>query len=436
MSARNRSVEPRPDASRPDAPPPGKNRWGIVLSAVVIHLSIGSAYSYSVFKVPLADALGWSSTQTSLAFTLAIFFLGLSAAVFGGFVERRGPRTSALLAAALFAGGHAVAGAAVAAGSLWGFYLGYGVIGGIGLGIGYIAPVSTLVQWFPDRRGMATGMAVLGFGAGALVASPIAARLIESVGIAQTFVVLGAAFLVLMASGASYIAKPPASWAPPAKVGATTRVRSREDLAQLSAREALRTPRFWMLWWMMFVNISAGIMLISVASPLAQEQIGMTAVAAAAMVGIMGLFNGAGRIGWASLSDYLGRENVFLLFFAAQFVAFLLLPRTSDALSFQILLFTVLTMYGGGFASLPAFIGDLFGTKQLAAIHGLLLTAWSMAGIVGPMVVAQIKDRTGGFEPAFYVFAGLLLLALVTSLAMARNLRSIRRRNAVGFVEA
>jgi len=409
---------------------PVKNRWLIVLSAVVIHLSIGSAYMYSVFKRPLADALGWSSTETSLAFTVAIFFLGLSAAVFGPFVERRGPRASALVAAVLFAGGHAIAGAAVAAGSLWLFYVGYGVVGGIGLGIGYISPVSTLVTWFPDRRGMATGMAVLGFGAGALLASPIAARLIQSVGISQTFFVLGAVFLVLMASGASYIAKPPAGWTPAAAASGTRRTRVTEDLAQLTAREALRTPRFWMLWVMMFINISAGIMLISVASPLAQEQIGMTAVAAAAMVGLMGLFNGAGRIGWASASDYLGRENVFILFFAVQLAAFLLLPLTSNALLFQVLLFTVLTMYGGGFASLPAFIGDLFGTKQLAAIHGLLLTAWSMAGIVGPMVVAFVRDRTGSYELSFYLFAGLLLLALVTSLGMAANLRSIRQRNA------
>lgn len=413
-----------------------KNRWLIVLSAVVIHLSIGSAYTYSVFKVPLADTLGWSSTQTSLAFTLAIFFLGLSAAVFGPLVERRGPRQSALLAAVLFAGGHAIAGAAVAAGSLWLFYLGYGVVGGIGLGIGYISPVSTLVKWFPDRRGLATGMAVLGFGAGALLASPIAARLIQSVGVSQTFFILGTVFLVLMASGASYITRPPEGWAPAATKGGANRTRKTEDLAQLTAREAMRTPRFWMLWIMMFINISAGIKLISVASPLAQDQIGMTAVAAAAMVGIMGLFNGAGRIGWASFSDYLGRENVFMLFFAVQFVAFLLLPVTTNAILFQILLFTVLTMYGGGFASLPAFIGDLFGTKQLAAIHGLLLTAWSMAGIVGPMVVAYVRDATGSYTLSFYLFAGLLLLALATSVAMTLNLRKIRQENELAFAKA
>ena len=414
-----------------------KHPWLIVLSAVVIHVSIGSAYAYSVFKRPLAELLGWSSTETSLAFTLAIVFLGLSAALFGPFVERRGPRTSALLAAALFASGHAIAGVAVLTGSLWLFFLGYGVVGGIGLGIGYISPISTLVQWFPYRRGMATGMAVLGFGAGALLASPIAARLIESAGVAQTFFLLGGAFLILMATGASYIAKPPAGWAPAAaEAKDAARAKANTDLGQLTAREALRTPRFWMLWAMMFINISAGIKLISVASPLAQEQVGMTAAAAAAMVGFMGLFNGAGRIGWASFSDYVGRQNIFILFFAVQLVAFLLLPMTSNALLFQILLFAVLTMYGGGFASLPAFIGDLFGTEQLAAIHGLLLTAWSMAGIAGPMVVARIRDATGSYDLSFYLFAGLLLVALGIALAMAANLRQIRREHGLSQMPA
>lgn len=404
-----------------------KNRWLIALSAVAIHLSIGSAYAYSVFKRPLADTLGWSSTETSLAFTLAIVFLGLSAALFGPFVERKGPRISALVAAVLFSAGHVISGFGVGAGSLIVFYLGYGVVGGIGLGIGYISPVSTLVSWFPDRRGLATGMAVLGFGAGALVASPVAARLIVALGVPQTFFILGAAFIVLMATGASYIEKPPPGWKPATLAnGKKPRTLVLEDLGQLTSREALQTPRFWLLWVMMFINISAGIKLISVASPLAQDQVGMTAVAAAAIVGLMGLFNGGGRIGWAALSDYVGRGNVFILFFAVQLVAFLLLPGTTDPLLFQVLLFTVLTMYGGGFAMLPAFIGDLFGTRQLAAIHGLLLTAWSMAGIVGPMLVAYIVDRTGSYALSFYLFAGLLGVALVTSLALATNLRRLR----------
>lgn len=408
-----------------------KNRWLIALSAVAIHVSIGSAYAYSVFKRPLTETLGWSNTETSLAFTVAIVVLGLSAAVFGPFVERRGPRISALVAAALFSAGHLVSGLAVHLGSLVLFFVGYGLIGGIGLGIGYISPVSTLVKWFPDRRGLATGMAVLGFGAGAMLASPVAAHLIETSGIALTFALLGGGFFVMMAAGALYIERPPEGWAPAAMAEGRTRTRITADLGQLTSAEALRTPRFWMLWVMMFINISAGIKLISVASPLAQEQVGMTAVAAAAVVGIMGLFNGVGRIGWASLSDYIGRANIFMLFFAVQAVAFLLMPRVSDPLLFQILLFTVLTMYGGGFASLPAFIGDLFGTRQLAAIHGLLLTAWSMAGIAGPMIVAYVRDSTGGYTVSFYIFAALLVIALLTSFAMARNMRQVRRMSAV-----
>lgn len=405
-----------------------RNRWLIALSAIAIHISIGSAYAYSVFKRPLTDALGWSATETSLAFTLAIFFLGMSAAVFGQFVERRGPRVAAIVAAALFAGGHMIAGLAVSIGHLPLFYLGYGAIGGIGLGIGYIAPVSTLIKWFPDRRGLATGMAVLGFGAGALIASPIAAQLIQHVGIAQTFVILGAGFLVLMSAGAAYIARPPDDWAMHMAANGSPKQTANRDLAQMTAREAVRTRRFWMLWVMMFINISAGIMMISVASPLAQEKVGMTAVAAATMVGLMGLFNGGGRIGWAALSDYVGRSNIFILFFAVQLAAFLILPITAHAIAFQALLFIVLTMYGGGFASLPAFIGDLFGTKELAAIHGLLLTSWSMAGIAGPMVIAAVRDTTGSYDAAFYIFAVLLAVALATSIMMAINMRRIRAR--------
>lgn len=408
-----------------------KNRWLIALSAVAIHISIGSAYAFSVFKKPLADQLQWSDTQTALAFTLAIFFLGVSAAFFGKFVEKYGPRKSAITAAFLFSFGLIGAGLSVHYGSLIGFYLTYGFIGGMGLGIGYISPVSTLVKWFPDRRGLATGIAVMGFGAGALLCSPIAARLIEAVGITSTFYTLGAVYFILMMSGALYIVRPPEGWMPKGmkeKVAGGT-MRIKEDLAQLTANEAIKTKRFWLLWLMMFVNISAGIMIISVASPLAQEKVGMTAVAAAGMVGIMGLFNGGGRIAWASLSDYLGRPNVFTIFFAVQVVGFFLLPQITHVIVFQIFLYVILTIYGGGFSSLPAFIGDLFGTKQLGAIHGYLLTAWSMAGIAGPMIVAYIHNLTGHYDVAFYVFGILLTVALVASLAIRKDIRRITNLN-------
>ncbi|WP_233254211.1 L-lactate MFS transporter [Salipaludibacillus keqinensis] len=414
-----------------------KNRWLIALSAVAIHLSIGSAYAYSVFQNPLASQLGWETTQVALAFTIAIFFLGVSAAFFGPFVEKKGPRKAALLAAVLFSTGLVGAGVAVSMESLALFLLFYGAVGGMGLGLGYISPVSTLVKWFPDRRGLATGMAVFGFGAGALIASPVAAQLIESVGIASTFFILGATFFILMVSGALYIAKPPVDWKPKTMLEKEEKQTQpvKEDLAQLTAKEAVKTKRFWMLWVMMFINISVGIMLISVASPMAQEKVGMTAIAAASMVGIMGLFNGGGRILWASASDYIGRARVYTIFFSIQLVAFLILPTISNVLLFQALIFIVISIYGGGFASLPAFIGDLFGTKELGAIHGLLLTSWSMAGVVGPMVVSFVREATNSYNLTFYIFAGLLVCAFVTSIYMTKNIKEVKKEKELRVIE-
>jgi len=410
-----------------------KNRWLIALAAVSIHLSIGSVYAYSVFKNPLMDQFGWDNKQVTVSFTLAICFLGLSAAAFGRFVEKYGPRKSATVSAILFSAGMLGTGLAVHLGSLTGYYLCYGVIGGIGLGIGYISPVSTLVKWFPDRRGLATGMAVMGFGAGSLICSPVAARLINAVGVANTFYILGTAYFVLMMSGALYIARPPEGWMPKGmleKRASGSERKAPEDLAQLTAVEALRTGRFWMLWVMMFVNISSGIMIISVASPMAQDKVGMSVAAAATMVGIMGLFNGGGRIGWAALSDYWGRTNVFTIFFASQLVLFLILPGVTNAIVFEIFILFIMTCYGGGFASLPAYIGDLFGTKQLGAIHGFLLTAWSAAGVVGPMLVASLYDSSQNYDMTFYVFAVLLAVALATTVLIRANIRKIRAAKA------
>jgi OFA family oxalate/formate antiporter-like MFS transporter len=406
-----------------------KNRWLIALSAVAIHLSIGSVYAYSVFKKPFSEVYGWDSTDVAFSFTIAIFFLGMSAAFFGRFVEKNGPRKSALLASVLFSGGLIGAGFSLQVESLYGFYITYGVIGGIGLGIGYISPVSTLVKWFPDRRGLATGMAVFGFGAGALIASPVAAMLMESVGISMTFYILGGTYFLLMTMGALYIEKPPEGWMPATAKEMTNegKTKIKQDLAQLTANEAVKTKRFWMLWWMMLINISAGIMLISVASPMAQEKVGMSAIAAASMVGIMGLFNGGGRIGWASLSDYLGRPNVYLTFFTVQLALFLLLPIITNAIVFQISIYIIISMYGGGFASLPAFIGDLFGTKQLGAIHGYLLTSWATAGVVGPMVVAYIRETTNSYNTTFYIFAVLIASALVISWLMKADVQRQRK---------
>ena len=407
-----------------------KNRWLIALSAIAIHLSIGSVYAYSVLKYPIVENLGWSDKTVTVSFTIAIALLGTSAASFGRFVEKWGPRKSATIAAFFFASGQVIAGFGMFSSSVTLFYLGYGVIGGIGLGLGYISPVSTLVKWFPDRRGLATGMAVMGFGAGSLIAAPVITQLIQGVGLHKMFFIMAVVYFILMISGASYIVKPEDGYMPSFTSNKEKKaIKITPSLQQLNAQEAIRTPRFWLLWMMMFINISTGIMLISAASPLAQTKAGMTATAAAAMVGIMGLFNGGGRLGWSAFSDRLGRSNVFLMFFAVEAIIMLLLPNVTNALLLQGLIFITVSMYGGGFALLPAFISDLFGTRQLGAIHGLLLTAWSAAGVFGPLLVAYINDATGSYNTAFYIFAGLIGIAFVISLVMKQNIRSFERQS-------
>ena len=407
-----------------------KNRWLMAVSAIAIHLSIGAAYAYSVYKNPLIETMGWSETNVTLAFTIMMTLAGISAAFFGNFVERNGPRKSATLAAVLFGFGQAGSGLAVYLDSSILFLLTYGLLSGLGLGIGYISPVSTLVKWFPDRRGLATGMAVLGFGSGALITAPVANSLITSVGISNTFFILGASYLTLMVLGATYIEPPKAGWMPEnmkkkAEAGQET---VKRDLRQLTAKEAVKTKHFWMLWTMMLINTSAGIMMISVASPMAQDVVGLSAAAAATMVGLMGIFNGGGRLGWAAASDFLGRPTTFLIFFMIQLVAFSTLPNTTNALLFQLLIFLVVSCYGGGFSNLPAFIGDLFGTKQLGAIHGYLLTTWSLGGIIGPMLVTNIKAVTGSYIPVFYVFLGLISIAFVISTLLIADIKKLKNQ--------
>ena len=407
-----------------------KNRWLIAASAVFIHISIGAAYAYSVYTQPLVETKGWSMASVTTAFTIMMVLGGGSAALFGKFVERSGPRKSAILAAVLFGLGQAGSGFAISMDSLTGFLLSYGLLSGLGLGIGYIAPVSTLVKWFPDKRGLATGMAVLGFGTGALITAPVAASLIESIGISYTFYILGISYFVLMMLGASYIAPPPKNWMPAgmkAAVKAGTR-KIKKDLSQATSGEAVRTKHVWMLWTMMLINTSAGIMMISVASPMAQNIVGLSAGAAATMVGIMGVFNGGGRLGWAAASDYISRPKVFIIFFIIQLAAFITLPIITSAFIFQIFIFLVVSCYGGGFSNLPAFIGDLFGTKELGAIHGYLLTTWSLGGLIGPTLVSQIYTRTGSYIPVFYVFTGLIIIALIISILLNRSIQKVKSK--------
>lgn len=409
-----------------------KNRWLIALAAVGIHISIGSVYAWSNFTDPLKNMFGWTDQEVAFTFSLAILFLGLSAAFLGHFVEKYGPRKAGLLAAAFFGVGIVGSGVAVLLESKYLLYLFYGVFGGIGLGVGYIAPVSTLVKWFPDRRGLATGLAIMGFGFAAAVASPVMDALIKSVGVANTFYILGGSYFVIMLLASLYLEKPPEGWMP---AGFKEKIQSGKkkanmDLSQLTANEAVKTRRFWYLWLMLFINVTCGIAILAVAKPLAQESIGIDMVAAAALVGAIGIFNGLGRIGWASLSDYIGRPNTYTAFFVLQIIMFALLPHTSEKFLFMIMLTIVYTCYGGGFASIPAYIGDLFGTKQLGAIHGYILTAWAAAGLAGPMFAAWVKDTTGTYAGSLTVFAGMFVIALIISLLIRIDINQLRKQNA------
>lgn len=408
-----------------------KNRWMIAACAVGIHISIGSVYAWSVMKGPLQALTGWSLSQITVTFSVAIFFLGLSAALMGHFVEKRGPRWAGSVAAVFFGAGLVTAGLAVTFKHLWLLWVGYGAIGGIGLGIGYIAPVSTLVKWFPDRRGLATGLAIMGFGFASLIAGRVMHLINTTLGPAETFYILGGAYFVLMFASSQYLAPPPEGWLPAgfeAKLNARGKA-PRADLSQLRANEAVRTVRFVFLWLMLFINVTCGIAVISVASPMGQEIAGMTPAAAATMVALMGLFNGGGRIAWASFSDVIGRPMTYTLFFTLQIGAFLFLPISAEAWLLQALIFLIMTCYGGGFSCIPAYIGDLFGTKQLAAIHGYVLTAWAAAGLVGPMLAAFVRETTQSYTATLYIFSGFFGAALVVSLLTMAVIRRIRRAN-------
>ncbi len=396
-----------------------KNRWLIAASAVGIHLSIGSVYAYSVMTNPVKDIFDVEGSVIKWAFKIAILFLGLSAAFLGRWVERVGPRISGTASAILYGLGIFGSGLAIQLESLYLFYLCYGVIGGIGLGLGYITPVSTLVKWFPDRRGLATGMAIMGFGFAALIFGPVMQALFDSIGVTAAFYFLGVLYLCVIFLSARYMEKPPEGYLPEGfKPGENKNIRP--DISNIDANSSLKTTRFYYMWIMMFINISCGIAIIAAASPMMQEKLGYTPMEAAAVVGLIGVFNGFGRILWSSLSDYLGRANTYIVFFAFQILAFYLLPKTSVELIFLVLLLSVITMYGGGFATLPAFLGDLFGTKQLGAIHGMILVAWALAGVVGPTLYDVVKSSTGSLNATLEVFAGLFVVALFVSILMKR----------------
>ena len=375
----------------------GFNRWLVPVAAVAIHICIGSVYAWSTFNRPiklLFPTSPWWFSPPYTTFTTALVLLGLSAAFGGPWVERRGPRVAATAAAFFFGSGLVIGGIGLALRQSVLVWIGMGVIGGIGCGLGYISPVSTLVKWFPDRRGMATGMAIMGFGGGAFLAGYLNVYFMGLFGVARTVMVLGVAYFIIMMIGTRIIRRPPqgwkpAGWTPPAQTNKMIATRS------VSRNAALGTVQFYLLWGILFINVTAGIGILAQASPMMQDMFRKTALEAGAVVSLISLFNAGGRFFWASLSDYIGRRNTYLTFFVVQFVLFLLIPGfAADGrwVIFEAAVFTVFTMYGGGFATVPAFLADIFGEDNVGAIHGALLTAWSAAAVAGPVIITQLSE--------------------------------------------
>jgi MFS family permease len=430
------------DRSRTVAPP-GFNRWLVPPAALAIHLSIGQAYAFSVFNLPLSQAIGitkpapddWKLSTLGWVFSVAIVFLGLSAAIFGRWLDRVGPRKAMFASAVCFASGFLIGAAGVSTHQFWLLVLGYGVIGGVGLGLGYISPVSTLIRWFPDRPGMATGLAIMGFGGGAMIASPLSVLLMDrfksatSVGVAETFVALGIIYFCFMMFGVLTVRVPAEGWRPagfvPKPAGTQTLVTS----AQVEVGQAFKTPQFWLLWIVLCMNVTAGIGVLGQASAMSQEMFParITAAAAAGFVGLLSLANMGGRFLWSSLSDVIGRKSTYFIFFTLGAILYAVIPITGRMGSIALFVLgyaIILSMYGGGFATIPAYLRDLFGTLQVGAIHGRLLTAWSTAGVLGPVLVNYLREyriaqgvpKAEAYSTTMHVMAGLLVIGFIANL--------------------
>jgi MFS family permease len=413
--------------------PPGYARWLIPPAALAVHLSIGQVYAFSVFKQPLVDHFGTKLTPIGIIFSIAIAMLGISAAIGGTWVERSGPRKAMFLAGCCWGAGFVISAAGVAADQLWLVYLGYGFIGGIGLGIGYISPVSTLIKWFPDRPGMATGLAIMGFGGGALIASPLSDALLGAFAddpadaIAPAFLTLGVIYFTMMMLGAFTVRLPADGWKPAGWDPSHARARSLVTTANVNASNAIRTPQFWLLWTVLFCNVTAGIGILEQASPMIQDHFGtVTAAAAAGFVGLLSLCNMSGRFGWSSFSDVIGRKPTYMMFLGVGAILYFLLASsgTASVAWFVLLTGIILSFYGGGFATVPAYLKDLFGTLQVGAIHGRLLTAWSAAGVAGPLIINAIADaetaagKAGAdlYTLSLYIMVGVLVVGFVANL--------------------
>ena len=392
-----------------------RNRWFIALAAIGLHISIGSVYAWSVLTRPIMADMGFTLSQTTWTFSLAILMLGLSAGFLGSFAEKIGPKKSGLLAMLFWVTGLFGTAYALSIHNLTLLYLFYGIIGGIGLGIGYITPVSTLVKYFPNRPGFATGLAIMGFGFASLIAGPLMQYLVAQVGLIDNFIILGVIYLVIMGASSLYLKAPQQKH--PTR---TTKDKSTMYVHNhgMLANDAMKTWQFGALWWVFFINITCGIGLLSLASPMAQEAIGMTPAAAASLVGVIGIFNGGGRIAWSTISDYLGRAQTYILFFIIEIVAFYLRAQTNSSLTFQILILLIITCYGGGFSCMPAYLADLYGIRQLSTIHGRILTAWGLAGIVGPMLVSYFHEAGYGYTTALECFAALFVINTIIAIAL------------------
>jgi len=437
---------------------PGYSRWLIPPAALCVHLCIGQAYAFSVFNLPMSKLIGisksapddWKLTELGWIFSLGIFFLGASAALLGRWVEEGGPRRAMFTAALCWAGGFFVSALGVYLHTLWIVYLGYGVLGGIGLGLGYISPVSTLIRWFPDRPGMATGMAIMGFGGAAFIASPLSVWLMGKfstpmhVGVAEAFVVMGLIYFCFMMVGAAIVRVPPEGWVPVGYIAPAqaTRLITTQNVY---VYDALKTPQFWLIWWILCLNVTAGIGVLGQASAMSQEMFKgrVTAVAASGFVGLFSLFNMGGRFVWSSTSDYIGRRNTYFVFFALGTVLYALVPHSGaiGSVAMFVLCYAVIfSMYGGGFATVPAYLRDMFGTRYVGAIHGLLLTAWSMAGIFGPVLVNYIREynithgvaAAQAYNTTMYVMAGLLVVGFICNFFV----RAVDERHHMRAVEA
>ncbi|HEP2554860.1 TPA: OFA family MFS transporter, partial [Streptococcus pyogenes] len=370
-------------------------RYIIATAGILLHLMLGSTYAWSVYRNPILQETGWDQAPVAFAFSLAIFCLGLSAAFMGNLVEQYGPRLTGTVSAILYASGNMLTGLAIDRKEIWLLYIGYGVIGGLGLGAGYITPISTIIKWFPDKRGMATGFAIMGFGFASLLTSPITQWLIETEGLVATFYLLGLIYLIVMLFASQLIIKPTA-----AEIAILDKKRLQNNsylIEGMTAKEALKTKSFYCLWVILFINITCGLGLISVVAPMAQDLTGMSPEMSAIVVGAMGIFNGFGRLVWASLSDYIGRRVTVILLFLVSIIMTISLIFAHSSLIFMISIATLMTCYGAGFSLIPPYLSDLFGAKELATLHGYILTAWAIAALTGPMLLSITVEWTHNY---------------------------------------